>query len=128
LILKILISLFACRGEIEDNGEGWESIALEKDIIMPSIGNNGSIYVFHSNRMWSQGEIKYLKLKYKIKIYFSVKTAASAIFSNRLHLALYRERKPERLAGTSAKAPCKIIGNVFIHPTAQIDSSCVVGF
>jgi mannose-1-phosphate guanylyltransferase len=105
---------FLFRGEIEENGESWESIALEKDIIMPSVGSQGQVYVYHSNRMWSQ-----------------VKTAASAIYANRQYLALHRKRQPERLAdslgrGDAARPMCQIIGDVFIHPTAQIDSSCVV--
>lgn len=100
-------------GEIQDNnGDCWESIALEKDIITPSVGNTGCVYVYRSNRMWSQ-----------------VKTAGSAIYANRHYLALYRERQPERLANSRCKTrntPCKIIGDVFIHQTAQIDPTCVV--
>ena len=96
-------------GDIEDQGE---SIALEMDIIMPLAGNHGNIYVFQSNRMWSQ-----------------VKTAGSAIYANRQYLDLYRKNQPDRLANYSGKGDTsnpKIVGDVFIHPTANVHHSCVV--
>ena len=104
------ILIFFGRGEGESNGENWESIALEQDIIMPSAGSEGRVYVYPTNRMWSQ-----------------VKSAASAIYANRQYLDLYRKRQPERLAGTHPiSASVQIIGDVFIHPTAQIHPTCVV--
>jgi len=99
-------------GEFDDHGcESWEAIALEQDIIMPLAGTN--IYVYQSNRMWSQ-----------------VKTAGSAIYANRQYLDMYRKRQPNRLAGYLGKgeeAKPKIIGDVYIHPTAQIHPTCVIG-
>jgi len=114
LIAKIFVdrqsSYYA--GEIEDNGDSWESIALEQDIIMPLTRNDGNIFVYPSNKMWSQ-----------------VKTAGSAIYANRQYLDLCRKRQPGRLAGFSGKGDenLQIIGDVFIHPTAQIHPTCVIG-
>lgn len=71
---------------------------------------DGKLYVFHTNRMWSQ-----------------VKTAGSAIYANRQYLAMYRRSQPDRLAGFDrGDATPKIVGDVYIHPTAQVHSSCVV--
>jgi len=95
-----------CRGELEEYEDNWESIGLEQDIIMPLSGSQGSIYVYHSNRMWSQ-----------------VKTASSAIYANRQYLALYRKRQPSRLADDIGP---RIIGDVYIHATAQVHPTCVV--
>jgi mannose-1-phosphate guanylyltransferase len=101
-------------GEFEDHGsESWEAIALEQDIIQPLAGTQGNIYAYQSSRMWSQ-----------------VKTAGSAIYANRQYLDMYRKRQPGRLAGYPGKGdnvPHKIIGDVYIHPTAQIHPSCVIG-
>jgi NDP-sugar pyrophosphorylase family protein len=79
---------------------------------MPLAGNNGEIYVFQSNRMWSQ-----------------VKTAGSAIYANRQYLDMYRKNQPARLASYPGKGDAlgpKIVGDVFIHPTAHVHPSCVV--
>lgn len=106
---EIILEFWLCSGKIEENGESWESIALERDIIMPMTGE-GNLYVFHTNRMWSQ-----------------VKTAGSAIYANRQYLAMYRRNQPDRLAGYGkGDASPRIIGDVFIHPTAQIHPNCLV--
>lgn len=76
---------------------------------MPMTGE-GNLYVFHTNRMWSQ-----------------VKNAGSAIYANRQYLAIYRKDQPRRLAGCEkGDASPRIIGDVFIHPTAQVHPSCLV--
>lgn len=95
----------------------WEAVAIEQDIIMPLVGakTGSSVYVFQTNRMWSQ-----------------VKTAGSAIYANRHYLSLYKKRQPSRLASKNVKSDDKenagprLIGDVYIHPTAQIHPTCVV--
>jgi len=89
-----------------------ESIMLERDVIKPFAGKNSSIYVFQTSRIWSQ-----------------VKTAASAIYANKQYLEMYRRVQPSRLAQSNAggDAPsAKILGDVYMHPTAQVHSTCVV--
>ncbi|ODN03057.1 Mannose-1-phosphate guanyltransferase alpha-B [Orchesella cincta] len=117
-IFPIISKIYATRqqlfydGKIEENGETWESIALERDIIMP-LTADGNLYVYHSNRMWSQ-----------------VKTAGSAIYANRQYLAMYKRRQPERLAGYNTgkgEGSPRILGDVYIHPSAQVHPSCLIG-
>ncbi|XP_077979375.1 mannose-1-phosphate guanylyltransferase regulatory subunit alpha-A-like isoform X3 [Glandiceps talaboti] len=50
----------------------------------------------------------------------------SAIYANRHYLELYGKYHPERLAENCDDGP-KIIGDVFIHPTANVDSSATLG-
>lgn len=60
-----------------------------------------------------------------------VKTAASAIHANRQYLERYRrsngncQSAAERNEGMTKD--CTIVGNVYIHPTAKVDSSSVIG-
>ena len=51
----------------------------------------------------------------------------ATIYANRNYLKIYRTRNPELLTQSSDKGP-RIIGDVYIHPTAQVDSTAVVCF
>ncbi len=60
-----------------------------------------------------------------------LKSAGSTIYANRHCLQLYKKRHPERLLGVGiqdrqVKQVPKIIGDVFIHPTAYIHHTAVV--
>lgn len=85
-----------------------ETIRLEQDVFVPLVGT-GKLFIFHSNKFWSQ-----------------IKSAGAAIYANRHYLAIYQNSHPERLAISKDGSP-KIIGDVFIHKTAEIDPSCVIG-
>ena len=50
---------------------------------------------------------------------------SSAIYANRLYLELYNKYHPNRLSSNKKGFPI-IIGNVFIHPSANVDGSAVV--
>uniref|UniRef100_A0A8C4WKT7 GDP-mannose pyrophosphorylase A n=1 Tax=Gopherus evgoodei TaxID=1825980 RepID=A0A8C4WKT7_9SAUR len=50
----------------------------------------------------------------------------SAIYASRLYLSQYSQCHPERLAPNSPEGPT-IRGNVYLHPTASIDRSAVLG-
>ncbi|XP_068876964.1 mannose-1-phosphate guanyltransferase alpha isoform X2 [Aphelocoma coerulescens] len=52
--------------------------------------------------------------------------ALSAIYASRLYLNQYSKSHPERLAQNKPGGPV-IRGNVYIHPTASIDSTAVLG-
>ncbi|XP_071418982.1 mannose-1-phosphate guanylyltransferase regulatory subunit alpha isoform X2 [Pithys albifrons albifrons] len=52
--------------------------------------------------------------------------ALSAIYASRLYLNQYSKSHPERLAQNKFGGPV-IRGNVYIHPTASIDSTAVLG-
>ncbi|XP_023328485.1 mannose-1-phosphate guanyltransferase alpha [Eurytemora carolleeae] len=89
--------------------DGRDAIWLEKDVMVPLAGTNTS-YVYLTNNWWSQ-----------------VKTAGSAIYANRHYLNLYRNNYVGRLAQDRKKGPT-IIGDVFIHSTAKVDPSAVIGW
>ncbi|XP_021253144.1 mannose-1-phosphate guanyltransferase alpha isoform X2 [Numida meleagris] len=52
--------------------------------------------------------------------------ALSAIYASRLYLNQYSQSHPERLAQNKPGGPI-IRGNVYIHPTASVDSTAVLG-
>lgn len=93
-----------------DNGNGSTKdqgyIQLEQEVLSPLAGT-GKIFTLTLNMKWSQ-----------------VKTAASAVYANRQALELQRKHHPE---GLNSKFNCTIFDNVFIHPTAQISESAVLG-
>ncbi|KAK8378684.1 hypothetical protein O3P69_009412 [Scylla paramamosain] len=91
-----------------DDGEATESIQLEQDILMP-IAGTGQAYVYTTDRWWSQ-----------------IKTAGSAIYANRHYLQLYHRTHPSRLTENGPNKP-KIVGDVYIHPSASVDPSAVLG-
>lgn len=50
----------------------------------------------------------------------------AAVYANRHYLAIYKSSHPERLAKNGEGLP-KVIGDVFIHPTATVHPTAVVG-
>ena len=70
----------------------------------------GKLFAYKTVKWWSQ-----------------LKTAGSAIYANRHYLSLYQQSTPKRLA-ENVNVQCTIIGDVFIHPTATVDSSAVVSY
>ncbi|XP_062861619.1 mannose-1-phosphate guanyltransferase alpha-A isoform X2 [Trichomycterus rosablanca] len=85
-----------------------EVIRLEQDIFT-ALAAQKKLYVYKTDRFWSQ-----------------IKSAGSAIYASRLYLNQYHKSHPERLA-TNKDAGPKIIGNVYIHPTAVIDPTAALG-
>jgi len=85
-----------------------ESISLEHDLLTKLAGSD-KLFVYHTNQFWSQ-----------------VKSAAATIYANRNYLKIYRTRNPELLAQNCDNGP-RIIGDVYIHATAQVDSTAVLG-
>jgi len=85
-----------------------DSINLEKQVLAP-LSVLKSLYVYKTDRFWS-----------------SIKSAGAAIYANRHYLDMYKEHHPNRLA-TNGDGKPKIIGDVFIHPTASVDPTAVLG-
>uniref|UniRef100_A0A8C1GLH9 GDP-mannose pyrophosphorylase Ab n=1 Tax=Cyprinus carpio TaxID=7962 RepID=A0A8C1GLH9_CYPCA len=85
-----------------------EVIRLEQDIFTTLAGQK-KLLVYKTQHFWSQ-----------------IKSAGSAIYASRLYLKQYHQTHPERLATNRDGTP-KIIGDVYIHPTANIDPSAVLG-
>ncbi|KAG9277646.1 mannose-1-phosphate guanyltransferase alpha-B [Astyanax mexicanus] len=86
-----------------------EAIRLEKDIFT-ALAAQKQLYVYKTQHFWSQ-----------------IKSAGSAIYASRLYLNRYHQTHPERLATNQEEEGPKIIGDVYIHPTANIDSTAVLG-
>ena len=90
-----------------DTTHSRDSINLEKDIFTTLSGLK-RLHVFKTTRFWS-----------------SIKSAGSAIYANRHYLEMYRDNNISRLATNGPNKP-KIIGDVFIHPSANVDPTAVV--
>ncbi|NWI18482.1 GMPAA guanyltransferase, partial [Crypturellus soui] len=96
---------------LEENSNGWqraEVIRLEQDVFT-ALAGSGKLFVYKTDGFWSQ-----------------IKSAGSAIYASRLYLNQYSQCHPERLAQNKPGGPV-IRGNVYIHPTASIDSTAVLG-
>ncbi|KAM9189065.1 mannose-1-phosphate guanylyltransferase regulatory subunit alpha isoform 2-T2 [Mergus octosetaceus] len=94
---------------LEESSNGWqraEVIRLEQDVFT-ALAGRGKLYVYKTDGFWSQ-----------------IKSAGSAIYASRLYLNQYSKTHPERLAQNKPGGPI-IRGNVYIHPTASIDSTAV---
>ncbi|CAH1397841.1 unnamed protein product [Nezara viridula] len=90
---------------LELNGKDCEAMQLEEDVLTPLAGT-GRGYVYVTSKWWSQ-----------------LKTAGAAIYANRHYLGLYRTSQPMRLAPNSKT----VTGDVFIHPTADVDPTAYIG-
>ncbi|CAG2105378.1 unnamed protein product [Medioppia subpectinata] len=92
------------------NGDNmFECISLEEDVLMP-LSQTKNVFVFKTcQEWWSQ-----------------LKTAGSAIYANRNYLKLYRKTTPQLLSLDTPSGP-KILGDVFIDPSASIDPSATIG-
>ncbi|KAH9400396.1 PREDICTED: mannose-1-phosphate guanyltransferase alpha-A-like [Rhagoletis zephyria] len=101
---------FLAEGDILLKSVHSDGISLEKDVL-GSLLDSKRAYVFQQrdNFWWSP-----------------IKTPGSAIYANRNYLTLYRKSHPELLATSAPEGP-KIIGDVYIHPTATVDPSATIG-
>lgn len=99
-------------GHMTYNGDSPDLVRLEQDVLRPMAGT-GTLFVYETTEFWRQ-----------------IKSAGSALPANKLVLASYRKNCPERLTtvsdGKDSKGPT-IVGDVFIHPTAQVDPSAKIG-
>ena len=50
---------------------------------------------------------------------------SATLYANRHYLKIFRNSHPERLTVSSSGGP-RVIGDVFIHPTAVVDPTAVV--
>jgi len=108
--------LISLSSDASGNGNGKEAAVmyLETDVLMPLAGT-GSLFALQTKNWWSQ-----------------LKTAGSAIYANRHYLVLYRSWHVDRLAQGDFKTEqgkekkCTIIGDVYIHPSATVDTTATV--
>eukprot|EP00128_Syssomonas_multiformis_P017306 Colp12_sorted_trinity150504_noHs@16276 len=92
----------------EANGENSSKdiIWLEQDVLAPLAGT-GKLYLYETRDFWSQ-----------------IKTAGAALFAQKFFLKSYQERGVDRLV---KKAAYTVIGDVVVHPSAQVDPSAKLG-
>ncbi|XP_040214060.1 mannose-1-phosphate guanyltransferase alpha isoform X1 [Rana temporaria] len=102
------VQICSCISEENSSWQRAEVIRLEQDVFT-ALAGRGHLYVYKTDGFWSQ-----------------IKSAGSAIYASRLYLSQYHRTHPERLAQTNEGGPT-VIGNVYVHPTAKVDSSAVLG-
>eukprot|EP01110_Echinostelium_bisporum_P013526 TRINITY_DN9331_c0_g1_i1.p1 TRINITY_DN9331_c0_g1~~TRINITY_DN9331_c0_g1_i1.p1 ORF type:complete len:408 (-),score=139.37 TRINITY_DN9331_c0_g1_i1:15-1238(-) len=91
--------------EILGKGKSSETMRLEQDVFVRLAGNK-QVYVFPYNGYWKQ-----------------IKNAGASVYCNDMYTKHYATTKPQQLV----KKSNKIIGNVIIHPSAQVDPTAVIG-
>jgi len=84
-----------------------EILYFEHDVL-PKLVSSGALFVYQTDAFWSQ-----------------VKTAASAVYANRHYLK--KARGTSLLTVPAAAQGCTITGDVYIHPTAEVDPSAKLG-
>uniref|UniRef100_A0A6I8NGY9 GDP-mannose pyrophosphorylase A n=1 Tax=Ornithorhynchus anatinus TaxID=9258 RepID=A0A6I8NGY9_ORNAN len=98
--------------QLQEKGLGvaWPRgmVSLEQDVFT-ALAGQGRLFLHLTHGLWSQ-----------------IKSAGSALYASRLYLSRYQHSHPERLAQDSPTGP-RIRGNVYIHPTAKVASSAVLG-
>lgn len=84
---------------------------LEREVLGPLArkSNKPSLFSFETRDFWRQ-----------------IKSASSTVSANRLYLENYGKTDSKLLASDSNNGP-KIISPVFIHPTAKVDPTAVLG-
>ncbi|XP_014662486.1 PREDICTED: mannose-1-phosphate guanyltransferase alpha-A-like [Priapulus caudatus] len=94
------------------NGDGSlrsiESISLERDVF-PELASLDKLLVFYTEGFWSQ-----------------IKSPGSTLYANRHYLKLYHKTHPNRLV-KNGDGQATIIGDVYIHPTAEVHPSATIG-
>jgi len=93
-------TLYASSGGIQS-----DVLRLEQDVFVPLAGNK-QLYVYQYNGFWRQ-----------------IKNAGASVYCNDLYTKHFAHVKPDVLA----KPRKGIVGNVIIHPTAEVDPTAVIG-
>jgi len=87
-----------------ENMKRAQRISFEGDVL-PGLAGTGKLFAFRAERFW-----------------LSIKSAGSALFANRAILDSYNKKHPELL---TEQNNCR--GNVYIHPSAEVDPTAVIG-
>nr|XP_002124063.2 mannose-1-phosphate guanyltransferase alpha-A [Ciona intestinalis] len=88
----------------DSTSNGLGRIVLESDLL-PLLSGSGKLFAFKTNTFW-----------------LNIKSAGSALHANRAILELYKTTHPGRLNNES-----NCMGNVSVHPTAEVDPTAVLG-
>lgn len=115
-----------------DVSHARDAINLEVNIF-PALSAARKLFVYKTNNLWSQIKTAGFVHLFNILLVLLIETNLkllnyrSAIYANRVYLELYKKNHPNRLA-KNVDGKCKIIGDVFIHPSATVDATAVVIF
>ncbi len=87
-----------------------EVLRMEKDVLMPLAGS-GRLFLFRYSGFWCK-----------------ISSAEASLRCQELYMGSFREKHQERLGwkGRSGTGP-RIVGDVVIHPTAEISASARIG-
>uniref|UniRef100_H2YNN3 Uncharacterized protein n=1 Tax=Ciona savignyi TaxID=51511 RepID=H2YNN3_CIOSA len=88
----------------DDSSNGLGKIVLETELL-PRLAGTGKLFAFKADTFW-----------------LNVKSAGSALHANRAILEMYKSTHPNRLNDDK-----NCIGNVAIHPTAEVDPTAMLG-
>lgn len=85
---------------------------LEREVLGPLARSSSSpaLFALETREFWRQ-----------------IKSASATVSANRLYLDNYGKNDPALLASSSNGAGPKIISPVFIHPSAKVDPTAVLG-
>ncbi|KAI3640593.1 hypothetical protein MIR68_001471 [Amoeboaphelidium protococcarum] len=113
VIFKLMEKTLDSAASISTGVDHSEHLSLEQDILRP-LAQSGQLFVYQTNEFWRQ-----------------IKSAGSALPSNKLYLYQYRHCSPSKLVPqkkeSSGEGGPTIIGDVFIHPSAHVDPSAKIG-
>ncbi|CAA0828481.1 ADP-glucose pyrophosphorylase family protein [Striga hermonthica] len=84
-------------------------VRLDQDILSPLAGKK-KLYTYETVDFWEQ-----------------IKTPGMSIKCSALYLAHYRSSSPHLLASGDGKRSAKIIGDVYIHPSAKVHPTAKIG-
>lgn len=94
-----------------ENNPQTNSISLENDVLSTLLDSK-RVFVFQQqDHFW----------------WSPIKTPGSAIYANRNYLNLYRRLQPNILSSSDDDNGPKIVGDVYIHPTAIVDPTATIG-
>lgn len=84
-------------------------VRLDQDILSPLAGKK-KLYTYETNDFWEQ-----------------IKTPGLSLKCSELYLAQFRYTSPHLLASGDGKKSAKIVGDVYIHPSAKVHPSAKIG-
>lgn len=84
-------------------------VRLDQDILSPLAGKK-KLYTYETNDFWEQ-----------------IKTPGLSLKCSELYLAQFRYTSPHLLASGDGKKNAKIVGDVYIHPSAKVHPSAKIG-
>merc|ERR1719272_481089 len=105
-VFSVMDKIVTSNYKATSGSEAPDRLMLEGDIF-PALASAGQLFVHRSNNYWSQ-----------------IKTAGSAIYASRHYLQAYRTSSDH---DSMLSAGDNIVGDVWIHPNADVDATAKLG-